>query len=101
MQWSVKKDVLFEDLLDRSSRLLAQRNLEPVEIVHLRCNFPRPVRDLLPLFIDQIFMSVVIFKNCRTAWLRLDTHKVLIYIESDAVKFYTKLTRGCFYGPIH
>ena len=26
MQWSVKKAVLFEDLLDRSSRLLAQRN---------------------------------------------------------------------------
>ena len=44
MQWSVKKDVLFEDLLDRSSRLLAQRNLEPVGIVHVRGNLHRPVR---------------------------------------------------------
>ncbi len=43
MQWSVKKDVLFEDLPDRSSRLLAERNLEHVKIVQpVSCNLPGP-----------------------------------------------------------
>jgi len=44
MELGVKKNVLFDDLLVRSSWLLAQRNLESVRIVQsVSCNPLQPV----------------------------------------------------------
>ncbi len=63
MQWSVKKDVLFEDQPDRSSRLLAQRNLEPVKIVQsVSCNPPGPAVILPQIY--NFFIRTIITSPC-------------------------------------